>query len=103
MNTTNDKVELTANPCGKALLKVAGKELANECQKIGSLSPGGVALTGPAKLSCKRVYHVRSSPWDNGKGAPVKFFLCISRSHVVGPTHSALKKSDVFTQKTLLT
>ena len=71
VNTTNDKMDLNANPCGKALLKVAGKELANECQKIGSLSPGGMASTGPAKLSCKRVYHVRSSPWDNGKGAPI--------------------------------
>jgi hypothetical protein len=75
VNTTNDKVDLTANPCGKALLKVAGKELLNECKKIGSLQAGQMAPTGPAKLKCKRVYHVRSSAWDNGKGAPVTPFL----------------------------
>ena len=80
VNTTNDKVDLNPNPCGKALLKVAGKELMSECQKIGTLSPLGVASTGPAKLSCKRVYHVCSSPWDNGKGAPVMLKSFTSRS-----------------------
>ena len=64
-------MDLNANPCGRALLKVAGKELLDECQKIGSLTAGNMASTGPAKLHCKRVYHVRSSSWDNGKGAPV--------------------------------
>ncbi len=64
-------MDLNANPCGKALLQVAGKDLLNECQKIGSLTAGDMASTGPAKLNCKRVYHVRSCPWDNGKGAPV--------------------------------
>ena len=73
-------MDLNGNPCGKALLKVAGKELLNECRKIGSLKPGEMALTGPAKLSCKRVYHVRTSHWDNGKGAPVMSigFFCFN-------------------------
>ena len=71
-------MDLNANPCGKALLKVAGEELANECQKIGSLQAGNMASTGPAKLNCKRVYHVRSSYWDKGEGARVIFIanLC---------------------------
>jgi poly [ADP-ribose] polymerase 10/14/15 len=78
VNTTNEKVDLNANPCGKALLKVAGKELMNECQKIGSLKPGEMAVTGPAKLDCRLVCHVRSSHWDNGKGTPVMtIFLAI--------------------------
>ena len=62
-------MDLNANACGKALLEVAGQELAKECNKIGSLQPGKMASTGPAKLKCKRVYHVCSSSWDNGKGA----------------------------------
>ena len=68
-------MDLNANPCGKALLKVAGKELLNECKKIGSLQAGEMASTGPAKLSCKRVYHVCSSSWDGGKGTPVILVL----------------------------
>ena len=79
-------MDLTANSCGRALLKVAGKELVHECKKIGRLQPGNIASTGPAKLSCKRVYHVRSSCWDNGKGALVTlvrlltlvFITCLS-------------------------
>ena len=68
-------MDLNANPCGQALLKVAGQELVKECNKIGSLQAGEMASTGPAKLSCKRVYHVRSSSWDNGKGTPVILVL----------------------------
>ena len=64
-------MDLNANSCGEALLKVAGMALMNECQKIGSLQPGNIASTGPGKLKCKRVYHVRASFWDNGKGALV--------------------------------
>ena len=78
VNTTNDTVDLTANPCGKALLKVAGQELVNECKKIGNLRTREMASSGPAKLNCKRVYHVWSSAWDNGNGAlviVVRFFL----------------------------
>ena len=67
-------MDLSGNACGRALLKVAGNELSEECKKIGSLKVGQMAQTGPAKLKCKRVYHVRSSPWDNGKGAPVMSF-----------------------------
>ena len=64
-------MDLNANPCGKALLKVAGQGLVNECKKIGSLQAGEMASTGPANLKCKRVFHVRSSAWDSGKGTPV--------------------------------
>ena len=64
-------MDLNANSCGKALLKVAGKELMNECNKIGNLQAGNMTSTGAAKLNCKRVYHVRSSSWDNGEGALV--------------------------------
>ena len=74
VNTTNSNVDLTGNACGKALLKVAGKELLEECKKIGSLQAGQMVPTGPAKLKCKRVYHVCSSSWENGKGASVMLF-----------------------------
>ena len=70
-NTTNDKVDMNANPCGKALLKVAGEDLANECKKLGSLETGEIVSSGSGKLNCKRVYHVRSSSWNNGDGALV--------------------------------
>ena len=62
-------MDLNPNACGKALLEVAGQELVKECKKIGSLQLGEMASTVPAELNCKRVYHVRSSSWDNGKGA----------------------------------
>jgi hypothetical protein len=71
VNTANHKVDLNANSCSKALLKVAGKEWPSECKKIGSFKVGNIASTGPGKLNCKRVYHVRASPWDDGKGAQV--------------------------------
>ena len=74
VNTTNSNVDLNGNPCGRALLNVAGNELLNECKKIGSLQAGQMVPTGPAKLKCKRVYHVCASSWDNGKGAPVMLF-----------------------------
>ena len=64
-------MNLNANPCGRALLKVAGNELLNECQQIGSLQAGEMASTGPANLNCKRVFHVRSAHWGSGKGARV--------------------------------
>ena len=69
---------MNANPCGKALLKVAGEDLANECKKLGSLKTGEIVSSGSGKLNCKRVYHVRSSSWNNGDGAlvtVVRFFL----------------------------
>ena len=69
VNTTNDSLNLRGNACGKALLKVAGQQLSDECQKIGRLKAGNMASTGPANLNCKRVYHVRSSSWDSGRGA----------------------------------
>ena len=71
VNTTNANLNLKGNPCGQALLKVAGEQLFDECQKIGSLKGGNMVSTGPAKLNCKRVYHVCSSSWDSGKGARV--------------------------------
>ena len=64
-------MDLNANPCSKALLRVAGQGLVNECRKIGNLKTGEMASTGPAKLNCKHVYHVRSSSWNNGEGALV--------------------------------
>ena len=71
VNTTNKQVDLNLNSCGKALLKVAGTELLNECKDIGDLYEGNIASTGPGKLDCQRVYHVRASHWNNGKGALV--------------------------------
>ena len=69
---------MNANPCGMALLKVAGEDLASECKKLGSLETGEIVSSGSGKLNCKRVYHVRSSSWNNGDGAlvtVVRFFL----------------------------
>ena len=71
VNTTNSSLNLLGNACGQALFKEAGLQLLDECQKIGNLKAGNMVTTGPAKLYCKRVYHVCSSSWDNGKGALV--------------------------------
>ena len=72
VNTTNDKVELDANPCGQALLKVAGQELKDACQKVGNLQVGKIATTKAGKLDCNLVYHVNCAAWDNGKGESVR-------------------------------
>ena len=56
VNTTNDTVDLTATPCGKALLKVAGPELIKECKKIGNLKTGEMASTGTGKTETVNVY-----------------------------------------------
>ncbi|XP_028391015.1 protein mono-ADP-ribosyltransferase PARP14-like [Dendronephthya gigantea] len=71
VNSSDEKVNLKATPCGKALLNVAGDELLTECQKIGLLELGDLALTGPAKLNCKFVFHVRASPYECGRGVLV--------------------------------
>ena len=71
VNTTNANLNLNGSACGTALLKVAGKQLSDECQKIGRLKVGNIATTGSANLNCKRVYHVCCSSWDGGKGVLV--------------------------------
>ena len=63
-----------SNPSAMALLDVAGKELLEECRKSEGLMEGELFSTGPAKLNCKRVYHVRPPFWNNGRGYPVILF-----------------------------
>ena len=62
------------SPSAMALLDVAGKELLEECMKSDGLMEGELFSTGPAKLNCKRVYHVRPPFWNNGRGYPVILF-----------------------------
>ena len=71
MNSSDEKVDLKATPCGKALLEVAGDELLTECQKIGRLELGNLAITPPANLKCKLVFHVRASPYEHVRGVVV--------------------------------
>ncbi|XP_046838993.1 protein mono-ADP-ribosyltransferase PARP15-like [Xenia sp. Carnegie-2017] len=83
VNSTNEKMDLNANPVGKALLKVAGNDILEECKKIGEIKVGGVVVTGGGKLNCKSVYHVCLSEWQQGDGAKVLRSIvknCVTKS-----------------------
>ena len=73
VNTTNDKLDLNANPCGRALLKVGGQELKDACQQVGNLPVGKIAMTKPGKLDCKLVYHVNCAAWRDRQGELVRW------------------------------
>ena len=71
-------MDLNANPCAKALLEVAGKELEEECKKKGGLKIGEIAVTKAGKLDCKHVYHIFCASWAKGKGEPVSIIFLSS-------------------------
>ena len=73
VGTAASNLNLTQNPCAKALSQAAGPSLQQECTKIGHVAVGDVAInTKPGNLNCKAVIFAICSEWDNGKGKKVE-------------------------------
>ena len=79
VNTTGENLDLTSNPCGQALSNRAGPVLQAECNKVGRLKAGEVAMTAGGNLSCQEVFHSHCTQYGNGQGEQVNIaiFSCI--------------------------
>lgn len=73
VGTAASNLNLTQNPCAKALSQAAGPSLQQECINVESVAVGDIAvITKPGKLKCNAVIFAVCSEWDNGKGKKVK-------------------------------
>lgn len=73
VGTAASNLNLTQNPCAKALSQAAGPSLQQECTNIGRVAVGDIAVNNqPGNLKCKAVIFAICSDWDNGKGKKVK-------------------------------
>lgn len=76
VNTVHSSLDLTKNPCSKALLEVAGKALENHCEKWvrknEKVKEGSFAVTDGAKLKCKKVFHLCCPNWNATDGEQVR-------------------------------
>ena len=70
MNTTTTNLDLSSNPCARAVSKNAGKSLQDECtawvEANGQLPAYSFAETNGGMLKCKRVLHAVCAKY-NGK------------------------------------
>ncbi|XP_028398976.1 protein mono-ADP-ribosyltransferase PARP14-like [Dendronephthya gigantea] len=70
VNTVGSDLNLTKNPCSKAIFDEAGSELKTLCEKWikekGVVKDG--AITDGAKLKCKKVFHVVFPRWTLDQG-----------------------------------
>ncbi|XP_078364642.1 protein mono-ADP-ribosyltransferase PARP14-like isoform X2 [Oculina patagonica] len=72
VGTAASNLNLTQNPCAKALSQAAGPSLQQECTNIGHVAVGDIAVNNkPGNLRCKAVIFAICSEWDNGKGKKV--------------------------------
>ena len=71
VNTTGQSLDLDSNPCSQALSYEAGPTLQAECDKVGNLKPGQVAVTSGGNLLCDEVFHVFCLKWRGGEGEEV--------------------------------
>ena len=66
VNTASNDLNLSNGAVANSLLKAGGQALQDECTSYvmqnGKLSPGDVVVTGPGKLSCKKVVHTVGMP-----------------------------------------
>ena len=76
MNTVSADLDLTKNPCSKAILDEAGDRITNFCSKWikdkGQVQEGDFAITDGAKLKCNKVFHVSCPKWARDSGEKVK-------------------------------
>ena len=73
VGTAASNLNLTQNPCAKALSQAAGPSLQQECTNIGHVAVGDIAVnTQPGNLQCKAVIFAICAEWDNGMGKKVK-------------------------------
>lgn len=68
MNSTSDNLSLLNGDVSKCILKKGGNRLQKECDKFvstnGKLPEGGIAVTGPGKISCKFIIHTVGANYD---------------------------------------
>ncbi|XP_028398972.1 protein mono-ADP-ribosyltransferase PARP14-like [Dendronephthya gigantea] len=72
VNTVGSDLNLTKNPCSKAILDEAGSGLKSLCEKWikdkHQLKERDFAITDGAKLKCKKVFHVSCPRWTADQG-----------------------------------
>ena len=75
MNTVASDLNLTKNPCSKAILSEAGDKIKQLCEKWikdnGQVKDGDFAMTDGARLKCKKVLHVSCPTWTADQGEKV--------------------------------
>mgnify|MGYP002803371376 CR=1 FL=1 len=72
VNTVASDLNLTKNPCSKAILSEAGEGIKKYCEKWikdnGQVKDGESATTNGGKLKCKKVLHVSCPTWTADQG-----------------------------------
>ena len=71
VGTAGSSLNLSNNPCAKALSLAAGQGLQRECSTKGTVKEGDIAEVGPGNLNCRAVYFAVCSQWSAGKGEKV--------------------------------
>ena len=75
VNTVAGDLNLTKNPCSKAIVSEAGDEIKKLCEKWikdhGQVKDGESAITNGCKLKCKKVLHVSCPTWTADQGEKV--------------------------------
>ncbi|CAB3996938.1 poly [ADP-ribose] polymerase 14-like, partial [Paramuricea clavata] len=75
VNTVANDLNLTRNPCSRAILQEAGSEITTFCERWvnnnGQLQGGHFATTDGAKLKCKKVFHVCCPKWTPSDGEKI--------------------------------
>ena len=79
VNIVASDLNLTKNPCSKAILEEAGSKITTFCEKWikvhGQVQEGNFAVTDGAQLKCKKVLHVSCPSWTADHGEQVTGYL----------------------------
>ncbi|KAK6178592.1 hypothetical protein SNE40_013346 [Patella caerulea] len=70
VNSTSNKLELQNGAVSSSINKAAGPNLQAECKEKypNGINVGDIAVTGPGKLSCQKVYHTCLSSFNKASG-----------------------------------
>jgi O-acetyl-ADP-ribose deacetylase (regulator of RNase III) len=85
VNTVGSDLNLTKNPCSKAILDEAGSVITSYCEKWirdhGQVQEGKFAITDGGMLKCKKVLHVSCPSWtaDHGEKVTGNVRCCLLR------------------------
>ena len=71
VGTAASNLNLSHNPCARALSLSAGPGLQQECSTKGQVKVGDIAEVGPGNLNCRSVYFAVCSQWSGGRGEKV--------------------------------
>ena len=87
VNAANEKLIPGSGVCG-AIHRVAGKELAIECKRIGHCGVGEARITKGYNLKAKHVIHTVGPIWHGGKhGENQYLFNCYKKSLLLSTHH----------------